>query len=65
MELKSSLPTYLSKCADTDENFCPTNGGSKTLWNFDTGQKLRTKPFYCNHLQMPLNTCFPYESYIL
>jgi len=23
MKLKSELPTYLSKCADTNESFCP------------------------------------------
>jgi len=29
--------------------------GSKTLWNFHTGQKPQAKPSYCHYLQLPLS----------
>jgi len=58
MKLKSKLPTYLLKCADTHERFCPLQWLKQTPWNFHARQKLRTKPFYCNHLQLPLSVSF-------
>jgi hypothetical protein len=46
--LKKELSMYLSKCADTDENFVPWNGGSRMLQLFPTGLWQLLKIYLCS-----------------
>ena len=53
--LKKELPVYLSKCADTDENFCPLewwkqNALAVPNWAISASKVLLVQP--------PLSVCF-------